>query len=264
MLNGFSQLIYAMYMVKHETLPQTEQARKRVEAKQKLAEEKRKQRDSLRSLGRKEKEKRKEELREAQRIAALEKKKASKEKKEKEKMAREALLEPTIRLTQEEETLIVETTTAEEEKSTVQEGSANKKEEIEITLPRQNEEQFVSPEETEITKDEPVISWDSLSKEPSWEHALRQSDHNENDKQRADAVSFPEEQINFKLPQKPDVTEILEKEIIKPEPASFKPLVLEELIEEENKSSIEESKKKKEENDKRFTEEFSWDWPLKN
>ena len=245
MLNGFSQLIYAMYMVRHETLPQTEQARKRVEAKQRLAEEKRKERNNLRSLGKKEREKRKEELREAQRIAAAEKNKALKEQKEKEKMDREALLESTIRLTQEEEQSIDETTT-EKNNPADWETTTNQKKEINIPPPQKEEEQeqeqeqdkqSVLTEEPTPEQAEPVISWDSLSKEPAWEHSVR---------------------------QKPDIVEILEKEVKKPEPTSFTPLVLEELIEEDDPKNREESEKAKKETDKRFTEEFSWDWPLKN
>lgn len=262
MLNGFSQLIYAMYMIKHETLPQTEQARKRVEAKQRIAEEKRKERDSLRNLGKKEKEQRKEELREAQRIAALEKKKAIKEQKEKEKMEREALLEPTIRLTQKEEIQVIAETEPikdslpDSENKTDQE--QEQEQEPEVAYPQPKEEQPSSPEQTDKKEVEPIISWDSLSKEPSWEHSLRQSDNDADNQQKV------EEPINFQLPQKPDVTEILEKELKKPEPTSFKPLVLEELIEDEDLKNTEENKKIKEESDKRFTEEFSWDWPLKD
>ncbi|NCB41236.1 MAG: hypothetical protein EOM59_01250 [Clostridia bacterium] len=237
-LNGFSQLIYAMYMVNHETLPQTEQARKRVEAKQKIAEEKRKERDHLRSLGKKEREAKKQELREAQQLAAIEKRREVKIQKEKEKAEREALLEPTIRLTKEQEIAIAQ--------------EAQKKE----TGPNTLDELEASDE------DQQIISWDSLTKEPSWGIPSSSYTKIEKSETKTGIIIFPEEQISFKPAQKPDITEILDKEVPKPEATSFTPLILEEIMEEE-KSNDSTDPKTKEENEKRFTEEFSWDWPLK-
>lgn len=261
-LNGFSQLIYAMYMVKHETLPQAEQARVRVEAKQKIAEEKRKQRDSLRSLGKKEREAKKIEIKQAQDLAALAKKKAVKEKKEKEKIKREALLATTIGLTQEEEIAIID---AEQQADEPIDMEVN--ESINNAVKPSPAPEAVPEPESEVAQGstvEPVISWESLSKEPAWEKAILQSDTPEEDKQVHNVMSFSEEEINFVRPKKPDITEILEKEVTMPETTSFKPLVLEELIEDEQLKKPESNPKEEEEKEKRFTEEFSWDWPIKD
>lgn len=264
-LNGFSQLIYAMYMVNHETLPQTEQARIRVEAKQKIAEKKRQARDSLRSLGRKEREQKKKELLEEQEAMALEKKKCAREQKAKEKLERELLLESTIRLTQEEELAIAEEEKQEELTTYAQHVQT------EMNLNGFNEsktELIVKPlsEEVRERKTDPIMSWDSLKKEPAWEHALRENDNDPLEEQvnkRSGIITFSDEEINFVPPPKEDITEILEKEVPVPEATSFEPLVLEELIQEETLNKIKDTQLAEKEKDKRFTEEFSWDWPIK-
>lgn len=264
-LNGFSQLVYTMYMVKHETLPQTEQARVRVEAKQKIAEEKRKERDILRSLGKDEREVKKIEIKCAQEAEAFAKKKASKEQKEKEKLDREVLLASTIGLSREEEAAIIEAAEQARTPIDVQGNESLSKEGKPVVTT-----DFITKQER---MDEPIISWDSLSKEPAWEKALLQDDEvSKENKPVRNIMSFPDEEVSFVRPNKVDITEILEKEVDMPETTSFTPLILEDLLEEKeeeetpekSKRKQKESKEKEEEKEKRFTEEFSWDWPAKD
>jgi uncharacterized membrane protein HdeD (DUF308 family) len=271
-LNGLSQLVYAMYMVRHDNLPQTELARERVEAKQAVAEAKRKERDELRRLTRSEREARKKELRDAAAALAENKKRLARIEKQKQKAAREALLEPTIQLT---ETQMAEIAGA------MQQGDASLSDEAsdeaatdliktqEVSLPQKTDEEpelqavpeteapvpvgpkteepvpiasaeptsFAPEESVTQPEEEPEMSWESLIKEPAWQTPA--------------------------FPHKPDITEILEREVKKPEPLPFTPLSLEELIAQEKEVPSRQADKKKEEEDQRFTEEFSWHWPPK-
>ena len=280
-LNGVSQLVYAMYMVRHEKHPQAEQAKERVEAKQAAAEAKRAERDQLRSLGRKEREAKKKELRELKKAEALEKKREAARQKIKEREERESLLEPTIQLSEEETRQIALASAAQaieeslneaklesqaeaahylevpedeynEEDALLEQVDAESQPPVEVALDQDNfyeimkeyempvqassENSFSEKEpeprfKAETKKEEPVLSWESIQKEPAWD--------------------------------KPDITEVLESEIKVPESLPFKPLTLEELIETEVFEVPEEEVKKEEELEKRFTEEFSWHWPPK-
>lgn len=259
-LNGLSQLVYAMYMVRHDNLPQTEQARERVEAKQAAAEAKRKERDELRQLTRSEREIRKSELRDTAAAQAENKKRLAQIEKQKQKAAREALLDPTIQLTEMEMAEIA---------GAIQEDSASiPTVEPNDAMPEQApaQEILLTPETAEWPKfqtapkteppvpaapteptsfvreeadgqpEEPEMSWETLIKEPAWQTPA--------------------------FPHKPDITEILEREVKKPEPLPFTPLSLEELIEQEKEIPAQRPGQIKEE-DQRFTEEFSWHWPPK-
>lgn len=278
-MNGLSQLIYAMYMVKHEDHPKAAQAKERVEAKQAIAEAKRKERDELRSLGRKEREARKKELRELSKAEADAKKREAKQQKAREMEKRDSLLEQTIQLSEQETRQIAQMAGAlavhepqeapapNEQEETAhyvvvpenkftqedalleqfdsepqlagevipeQEQAASIMEEYEIQTPAGKDERFFETEakpDLKEEKEEIVISWETLRKEPAWE--------------------------------KPDITEVLKSEIKTPEPLPLKPLTLEELIEENTVEAPEEEPKKEDELEKRFTEEFSWHWPPK-
>ena len=278
-LNGLSQLVYAMYMVRHEKHPQAEQAKERVEAKQAAAEAKRAERDQLRSLGRKEREAKKKELRELRKAEALAKKREAAKQKIKEREERESLLEPTIQLSEEETRQIAQASAAQaieeslnearqeskgdaahyivvpeneysEEDALQEQVEAEPQAPVEVALDQDNfyeimkeyempvqaaQESIVSEAKPQIIakeeKEEPIMSWDAIQKEPAWD--------------------------------KPDITEVLESEIKVPESVPFKPLTLEELIETDTFEVPEEEAKKEEELEKRFTEEFSWHWPPK-
>jgi hypothetical protein len=108
MLNGLSQLVYSMYMIKPEAGPQAAQARARVEAKQAATEARRQERDELRRLTRSEREAKLREIRMAAEADAAGKKRLAKLEKERERAARAALLDPTIQLTEEEIALIAD------------------------------------------------------------------------------------------------------------------------------------------------------------
>lgn len=108
MLNGLSQLVYSMYMVKPVAGPQAAQARARVEAKQAAAEARRQERDELRRLTRSEREAKLREIRLAAEADAASKKRLAKLEKERERAARSALLDPTVQLTEEEIALIAD------------------------------------------------------------------------------------------------------------------------------------------------------------
>jgi len=62
-------------------------------------------------------------------------------------------------------------------------------------------------------------------------------------------------------PVKEDITDILDREVKKPEPIAITPLSAEELFSNTNKQTTVSGNEKKE--DGRFTEEFSWTWPPK-
>lgn len=238
-LNGLSQLVYAMYMVRHENLPQVEQARERVEAKQAAAEAKRKERDELRQLTRSEREARKKELRDAAAAEAENRKRLDRIEKQKRKAAREALLDPTIQLSAADMAMIAGAAT--EAAAGTEEPVSELPEEFGSELPAEPEEAAsgltAEDEAFLMAPQEPEISWETLTKEPAWQTPA--------------------------FPQKPDITEILEREVKKPEPLPFTPLSLEELIEQENIIPAQRSEQQKIEEDQRFTEEFSWHWPPK-
>ncbi len=246
-LNGLSQLIYAMYMVRHDNLPQVEQARERVEAKQAAAEAKRRERDELRQLTRSERETRKKELRDAAAAEAENRKRLDQIEKQKRKAAREALLDPTIQLSAEDMAKIAgaaagaaaeEADDGEAAVPELADGLASELPAEPVPEPRQVQTSFAAEVEAEpMIPPESEISWETLTKEPAWQTPA--------------------------FPQKPDITEILEREVKKPEPLPFTPLSLEELIEQEKAIPEQRSQQKKIEEDQRFTEEFSWHWPPK-
>lgn len=220
-LDGLSQLVYAMYMVRHEHLPQARQARERVEAKQALAEARREERDDLRQLSRKEREARSKEIRERANAQAEYKKRLAKIEKEKQKAAREALLDPTVQLSAEDMALIAAAVDAAADPA---QGS--------------QPQQPPAPPDREPQPPDLEISRDTLPKEPVWETPV--------------------------FPAKPDITQILEQEVKKPEPLPLTPLTLEDLLEEEAPKAKDTLTLQKEAEDRRFTEEFSWHWPLKD
>ncbi len=219
-LNGLSQLVYALYMVRQDLLPKTQQARERMELKQAQAEARRQARDELRAMTRKERERRKKELRDEAAAYAENKKRLAKIERDKHRAAREALLDPTIQLSEEDVALIA---------------AALEVEETPAPEPAPPQPP-VFPQEAPLFSDL-ELSRDTLPKEPVW-----------------DAPAFA---------QKPDITRILEQEVKMPEPLPLSPLSLEDLLEEEDKKAKEEAARQKEAVDQRFTEEFSWNWPLK-
>lgn len=241
-LNGLSQLVYAMYMVRHENLPHTEQVRERVEAKQAAAEAKRKERDELRQLTRSERDIRKRELRDAAAAQAEDKKRLARIEKQKLKEAREALLDPTIQLTEMEMAEIADAIQEDSAAIPAVEADDAMPEQIPAQEVLQAPETPKEPtafvrEEADVQPETPEMSWETLIKEPAWQTPA--------------------------FPHKPDITEILEREVKKPEPLPFTPLSLEELIEQEKANPAQRLGQKKEEEDQRFTEEFSWHWPPK-
>lgn len=247
-LNGLSQLVYALYMVRHENLPQAEQAKRRVEAKQALAEAKRKERDELRQLSRSEREIRKRELRDAAAACAEEKKRQGKINKEKQRAAREALLDPTVQLSTEDMAMIAGAIRENEAPLPEETAEAMADPEPDRRSPQTEDrapEPSPEPEPTSFVREEPlpesaepILSWDNLPKEPAWETAA--------------------------FPKKADITEILEREVKRPEAIPLTPLSLADLIEQEQEKETPRSDRRKEEEDRRFTEEFSWHWPPKD
>ena len=104
LLQAFSVAIYALYMVKREPTKKAQEAKERAEAKKRAAEEKRKERDRLRSLSAAEREKERESARKQQ-VKEAEEKAASREAR---KDAFRAPGERTVEFTPQETNAIIE------------------------------------------------------------------------------------------------------------------------------------------------------------
>jgi len=102
LLNGFSLLVYAAYMVRKEENPKAEAAKQRAEAKKAIAEEKRRKRDELRSLSEAEREVVLEQARSEKKKAYEQKKQQRLAQKEADRSKRRPATDRTVELSAEE------------------------------------------------------------------------------------------------------------------------------------------------------------------
>ena len=101
-INGLSVLIYAVNMEKRTSAERDAEARARAEAKRKALEDKRQEREELRSLSRKERAAYKKAQKEAEKRAAEEEKRRKKQEKEERRALRNPNLESTISFSKED------------------------------------------------------------------------------------------------------------------------------------------------------------------